>query len=45
MDPDRDASLPSRREMLRAEDVAEAVLFVTERPVTVQIPYLPIERA
>jgi NADP-dependent 3-hydroxy acid dehydrogenase YdfG len=45
LDPDRDPTLPDRSAMLRPEDVAEAVLFVVDRPDGVQIPYLPIERA
>ena len=40
-----DAALPRRAEMLRAEDVAEAVLFVATRPETVRIPLLQIEHA
>jgi NADP-dependent 3-hydroxy acid dehydrogenase YdfG len=44
---ERDGSpgLPGRDEMLRADDVAEAVLFVSTRPDTVRIPLLQIERA
>jgi NAD(P)-dependent dehydrogenase (short-subunit alcohol dehydrogenase family) len=45
LDPDQNPKLPNRNEMLRAEEVAEAVLFVVTRPPGVQIPYLPIERA
>lgn len=45
LDPDENPKLPSRAEMLRPEDVAEAVVFVATRPPEVQIPYLPIERA
>lgn len=45
LDPDENPKLPSRSEMLRPEDVAEAVVFVATRPPEVQIPYLPIERA
>ncbi|MSR21994.1 MAG: SDR family oxidoreductase [Gemmatimonadetes bacterium] len=44
LDPDADHALPNRSDMLRAEDVAEAVLFAAERPNGVQIPYLSIER-
>jgi NADP-dependent 3-hydroxy acid dehydrogenase YdfG len=44
LDPDSNPKLPNRSEMLRPEDVAEAVLFVATRPDGVQIPYLPIER-
>lgn len=45
VDPDSDPHLPNRADMLRAEDVAAAVLFVASRPGTVQIPLLQIERA
>jgi NADP-dependent 3-hydroxy acid dehydrogenase YdfG len=45
LDPDADASLPNRRDMLRPADVAEAVLFVATRPDDVRIPFLQIERA
>lgn len=45
LDPDRDPLLPNRDRMLRAEDVAEAVLFVATRPPEVNIPLLQIERA
>jgi NADP-dependent 3-hydroxy acid dehydrogenase YdfG len=45
LDPDENPKLPSRSEMLRPEDIAEAVVFVATRPPEVQIPYLPIERA
>lgn len=44
MDPDSDPNLPNRVDMLRAGDVAEAVVFVASRPGTVQIPLLQIER-
>jgi NADP-dependent 3-hydroxy acid dehydrogenase YdfG len=44
LDPDGDADLPSRAMMLDPGDVAEAVVFIAERPPGVQIPYLPIER-
>jgi NAD(P)-dependent dehydrogenase (short-subunit alcohol dehydrogenase family) len=44
LDPDRAAGLPSRSEMLRAEDVAEAVLFAVTRPSHVRVPLLQIER-
>ena len=43
--PDHEAGIPSRAEMLRSEDVAEAVLFVATRPETVRIPLLQIEHA
>lgn len=45
LDPDADPGLPSRADMLSADDVAEAVLFVATRPETVRIPLLQIERA
>jgi NADP-dependent 3-hydroxy acid dehydrogenase YdfG len=44
LDPDSDPNLPNRADMLRATDVAEAVVFVASRPGTVQIPLLQIER-
>lgn len=44
LDPDTNPDLPDRAQMLRAADVAEAVLFVASRPPTVQIPLLQIER-
>lgn len=43
--PDERDDLPSRAQMLRPDDVAEAVLFVATRPPDVQIPMLPIEAA
>ncbi len=45
LEPDRDPRLPSRAQMLRPDDVAEAVLFVATRPDTVRVPLLQIERA
>lgn len=45
LDPDQHPRLPDRSEMLRPEDVADAVLFVATRPETVCIPALQIERA
>lgn len=45
LDPDRDPGLPSRAEMLRPEDVAEAVIFLATRPEHVRVPLLQIERA
>ena len=45
LDPDEDPSLPSRADMLRPEDVADAVLFLATRPEHVRIPLLQIERA
>ncbi len=37
--------LPGRSEMLRPEDVADAVVFAATRAGHVRIPFLPIERA
>jgi len=45
LDPDTDPELPNRAQMLRPEEVAEAVLFAATRPDGVRIPFLPIERA
>jgi NADP-dependent 3-hydroxy acid dehydrogenase YdfG len=45
LDPDNDPNLPARADMMRPEDVAEAVLFVASRPDTVRIPLLQIERS
>jgi NADP-dependent 3-hydroxy acid dehydrogenase YdfG len=45
LDPDQNPRLPNRDQMLRAEDVAEAALFVATRPESVTIPVLQIERA
>jgi NADP-dependent 3-hydroxy acid dehydrogenase YdfG len=45
LDPDENPRLPNRKEMLRPEDVAEAVLFVATRPDTVSVPVLQIEPA
>ncbi|MGE0160324.1 MAG: SDR family oxidoreductase [Gemmatimonadales bacterium] len=45
IDPDHDPKLPNRADMLRARDVAEAVLFLATRPADVRIPLLQIERA
>ncbi len=44
LEPDADPYLPNRADMLRAEEVAEAIRFVVSRPPGVAIPYLPIER-
>ncbi len=44
LDPDGDPHLPGRDAMLRAEDVADAVLFVATRPSHVRVPLLQIER-
>jgi len=44
LDPDADPHLPGRDAMLRAEDVADAVLFVASRPSHVRVPLLQIER-
>jgi NADP-dependent 3-hydroxy acid dehydrogenase YdfG len=45
LDPDRDPRLPNRSQMLRVDDVADAVLFVATRPEHVRVPLLQIERA
>jgi NADP-dependent 3-hydroxy acid dehydrogenase YdfG len=45
LDPDNDPGLPDRAEMMRPEDVADAVTFVATRPPSVRIPLLQIERA
>jgi NADP-dependent 3-hydroxy acid dehydrogenase YdfG len=45
LEPDESRDLPSRVDMLRPGDVAEAVLFVATRPEDVRIPLLQIERA
>lgn len=44
LDPDSDPDLPDRAAMLRADDVAEAVVFVATRPSGVNIPLLQVER-
>jgi len=43
VDPDARPGFTRRRDMLRAEDVADAVLFVATRPAHVVIPELHIE--
>ena len=43
--PEDDPGLPDRAEMLRPEDVAEAVRFLATRPERVQVPLLQIERS
>jgi NADP-dependent 3-hydroxy acid dehydrogenase YdfG len=45
LDPDSNPKLPNRKDMLRAEDVAQAVLFVATRPADVRVPLLQIDRA
>lgn len=45
LEPDDDASLPSRASMLQPGEVAEAALFVATLPDDVQISHLPIEKA
>jgi NADP-dependent 3-hydroxy acid dehydrogenase YdfG len=45
LDPDNNAALPNRDQMLMPGDVAAAVVFVASRPVSVRIPLLQIERA
>lgn len=44
LDPDSDPQLPSRGDMLGADEVAEAVLFALTRPERVRIPLLQVER-
>lgn len=44
LDPDNDPNLPGRGQMLRPEDVADAVTFAVSRPSHVRIPVLQIER-
>ncbi|MFI5214143.1 MAG: SDR family oxidoreductase, partial [Gemmatimonadales bacterium] len=43
VDPDRREGFTPRKDMLRAEDVAEAVLWVATRPAHVSVPELLIE--
>jgi NADP-dependent 3-hydroxy acid dehydrogenase YdfG len=43
VDPDNRAGFTARKDMLRAEDVAEAVLWVATRPPHVTVPELRIE--
>ena len=38
--PDHQSGIPSRDQMLRPEDVAEAILFVASRPTHVQVDWL-----
>jgi NADP-dependent 3-hydroxy acid dehydrogenase YdfG len=45
LDPDSNPRLPKRADMLRPDDVAQAVLFLATRPADVCVPFLPIERA
>ena len=44
LDPDTDPHLPNRADMLRPEDVADAVVFLATRPAGVAIPVLRVER-
>jgi hypothetical protein len=44
-EPDESRHLPSRAEMLRAEDVAEAVLWAVTRPPHVDIEELRLSRS
>lgn len=44
-DPDASSDLPSRGEMLRAEDVADAVLWALTRPVHVNVDELRLSRS
>lgn len=43
LDPDASEHFPNRSDMLRPDDVAEAVLFLATRPDTVSVPLLQIE--
>jgi NADP-dependent 3-hydroxy acid dehydrogenase YdfG len=45
LDPDADPGLPDRASMLRADQVAEAVVYVATRPDGVVIPRLQVERS
>lgn len=45
VDPDSRDDLPSRARMLRADDVARAVLFAAAQPAGVQIPAIAVEAA
>jgi len=42
LDPDSNPHLPDRDDMLRPDDVADAVLFVATRQEGIQIPFLPL---
>ena len=42
--PDQRPELPNRSDMLRPEDVADAVLFAATRPAGVTLPLLRIQR-
>lgn len=44
LDPDGDDGLPNRADMLRVEDVAQAIVFVATRPDDVALPLLQVER-
>ncbi len=44
LNPDSDENLPNRADMLRPEDVAEAVLFAATRPEGVTIPVIQIRK-
>ena len=45
LDPDDDPGLPNRSDMMRPDDVADAVAFVATRPASVRVPLLQIERS
>ena len=45
LDPDSSDVLPNRADMLKPDDVAEAVLFLASRPDSVTIPLMAIEPA
>ena len=44
LDPDADPALPDRAQMLTADDVAQAILFVVTRADGVAIPSMQVER-
>lgn len=44
-DPDNDPGLPDRGQMLRPDDVADAVLWAATRPAHVRVPLVQVERA
>jgi len=45
LNPDGDPGLPGRTEMMRPDDVADAVVFVATRPPSIRIPLMQIERS
>ena len=44
LDPDANPDLPGRADMLRPEDIADAVVFAATRPGGVALPLLRVER-